>query len=187
MSIDVSLFHNRYRNLRTFEEGAPWPPTALQPYTEIPIYQGNRMHGTTDGFELSTKIRVTGRWTLSPGYALLRMNLKNDPGSLDTTTVPDTEGSSPRHQAQLRSALNVSRTLSWNVSAYFVDRLPAQQVASYTRLDSQFSWQPTAALALSLVGQNLLQDRHIESLEIHTSVNSSQVQRGAYAKISWKF
>ena len=187
MSIDVSLFHNRYRNLRTFEEGAPWPPTALQPYTEIPIYQGNRMHGTTDGFELSTKIRVTDRWTLSPGYALLRMNLKNDPGSLDTTTVPDTEGSSPRHQAQLRSALNVSRTLSWNISAYFVDRLPAQRVASYTRLDSQFSWQPTAALALSLVGQNLLQDRHIESLEIHTSVNSSQVQRGAYAKISWKF
>jgi iron complex outermembrane receptor protein len=187
VSIDVSLFYNRYRNLRTSEEGTPLPQTISQPYTEIPIYQGNRMHGSTEGFELSTKIRVTDQWTLSPGYALLRMDLKNDPGSLDTESVPDTEGSSPRHQAQLRSALNLSRTLSWNVSAYYVSRLPDQQVPSYTRLDSQFSWQPTAALALSLVGQNLLSARHIESLDTQTSVNSSLVQRGAYAKITWKF
>jgi iron complex outermembrane recepter protein len=187
VSIDVALFHNRYRNLRTFEEGAPLPRTMPQPYTEIPIYQGNRMRGSTEGLELSSKIRVTDQWTLSPGYALLRMNLQNDPGSLDTQTVPDTEGSSPRHQAQLRSALILSRTLAWNVAAYFVDRLPAQRVASYTRLDSNFTWQPTAALALSLVGQNLLRDRHVESLEIHTSVNSSQMQRSAYAKITWKF
>jgi iron complex outermembrane recepter protein len=187
VSIDVSLFHNRYRNLRSFEEGAPWPPTALQPYTEIPIYQGNRVHGSTDGLELSTKIRVTDQWTLSPGYALLRMDLHNDPGSPDTSTVPDTEGSSPRHQAQLRSALNLSRSLSWNVAAYFVDRLPAQQVPSYTRLDTQLNWQPTPAIALSLVGQNLLRDRHVESMEILTSVNSSQMQRSAYVKITWKF
>ena len=187
MSIDVSLFHNRYRNLRSFEEGAPWPPTALRPYTEIPIYQGNRVHGSTDGLELSSKIRVTDRWTLSPGYALLRMNLHDDPGSLDTASVPDTEGSSPRHQAQLRSALNLSRALSWNVAAYFVDRLPAQQVPSYTRLDTQLSWQPTSAIALSLVGQNLLRDRHAEFTEILNSVNSSQMRRSVYAKITWKF
>jgi iron complex outermembrane receptor protein len=187
VSIDVSLFYNRYRNLRTSEEGAPLPQTIPQPYTEIPINEGNRMHGSTQGLELSTKIRVTDQWTLSPGYALLRMDLKNDPGSLDTESVPDTEGSSPRHQAQLRSALNLSRTLSWNVAAYYVARLTDQQVPSYTRLDSQFSWQPTPALALSLVGQNLLRDRHVESLDIQTSVNSSLLQRAAYAKISWKF
>jgi iron complex outermembrane receptor protein len=187
VSIDVSLFHNSYRNLRSFEQGAPLPQTIPQPFTEIPIFQGNHVHGSTDGLELSTKIRVTDQWTLSPGYALLRMNLHNDPGSPDTSTVPDTEGSSPRHQAQLRSALNVSRTLSWNVAAYFVDRLPAQQVPSYTRLDTQLNWQPAPAIALSLVGQNLLRDRHVESMEILTSVNSSQVQRGAYAKVSWKF
>jgi iron complex outermembrane receptor protein len=187
VSIDVSLFHNRYRNLRSFEQGAPLPQTIPQPYTEIPIFQGNHVHGSTDGVELSTKIRVTDQWTLSPGYALLNINLHNDPGSPDVSTVPDTEGSSPHHQAQLRSALNLSRTLSWNVAAYFVGRLPAQQVPSYTRLDTQLSWQPTPAIALSLVGQNLLRDRHVESMEILTSVNSSQVQRGAYAKISWKF
>jgi iron complex outermembrane recepter protein len=187
VSIDLTAFHNRYRNLRSIEPGAPHVETGPEPFTELRLYQGNRVHGSTDGLELSTKIRVTDRWTLSPGYALLRMNLHIDAGSQDVTTVAATEGSSPRHQAQLRSALNVSRTLSWNVAAYYVGRLPAQQLPSYTRLDTQFSWQPTAALALSLVGQNLLRERHTESLDPLAGVNSSQLQRGAYAKISWKF
>jgi iron complex outermembrane recepter protein len=187
LSIDLSLFHNRYRNLRSFEQGAPLLQSNPQPYTEIPIYQGNRVNGTTDGLELSTKLRITDQWTLSPGYALLRMDLHNDPGSVDMTTVADVEGSSPRNQAQLRSALDISRVLSWNVAAYFVDRLPAQQVSSYTRLDTELSWQPQPALALRLVGQNLLRDRHVESIDIQTSVNSSQLQRSVYAKISWKF
>ena len=187
MSIDLTAFHNRYRNLRSIEPGAPQPEAGPNPFMDFPLNQGNRVHGSTDGLELSTKIRVSDRWTLSPGYALLRMNLHNDPGSLDTTTIPDNEGSSPRHQAQLRSALNLSRTLSWNMAAYFVDRLPAQQLPSYTRLDSQFSWQPADTVALSLVGQNLLRDRHVESQDIQTSVNSSQMQRAVYAKISWKF
>lgn len=187
MSIDLTAFHNRYRNLRSIEPGAPHPETSPEPFTDIPLNQGNRVHGSTDGLELSTKIRVSDRWILSPGYALLRMNLHTDPGSQDVTTVANTEGSSPRHQAQLRSALNLSRTLSWNVAAYYVGRLPAQQLPSYTRVDTQFSWQPTDAMALSLVGQNLLRDRHVESLDPRAGVNSSQVQRGAYAKISWKF
>jgi hypothetical protein len=42
-------------------------------------------------------------------------------------------------------------------------------------------------LTVSLAGQNLLHDRHTESLDIGTSVNSSQVQRIAYAMVSWKF
>jgi iron complex outermembrane receptor protein len=187
MSIDLTAFHNRYRNLRSIEPGAPHPETSPEPFTDIPLNQGNRVHGSTDGLELSTKIRVSDRWILSPGYALLRMNLHTDPGSQDVTTVANTEGSSPRHQAQLRSALNLSRALSWNVAAYYVGRLPAQQLPSYTRVDTQFSWQPTDAMALSLVGQNLLRDRHVESLDPRAGVNSSQVQRGAYAKISWKF
>jgi iron complex outermembrane receptor protein len=187
VSIDLTAFHNRYRNLRSIEPGAPHLETSSEPFTEIRLFQGNRVHGSTDGLELSTKIRVSDRWTLSPGYALLRMNLHIDAGSQDVTTVAATEGSSPRHQAQLRSALNLSRTLLWNVAAYYVDRLSAQQLPSYTRVDTQFSWQPTDAMALSLVGQNLLRDRHVESLDPLAGVNSSQVQRGVYAKISWKF
>jgi iron complex outermembrane receptor protein len=187
VSIDLTVFRNQYRNLRSFEDGVPKTQYDPVQHTEFPIYQGNRVHGSTEGLELSTKIRATDQWTLSPGYAFLRMNLHNDPGSFDVITVPNVEGSNPRHQAQLRSAINISHTLSWNMAAYFVDRLPAQHVPSYTRVDTGLSWQPRDAMVLSLVGQNLLRDRHVESIDILTSVNSSQVQRSIYAKISWKF
>ncbi len=187
VSIDMTAFHNQYRNLRSFEQGATLPQTSPVPYTEIPIYQGNRVHGSTEGLELSTKIRAADRWTLSPGYALLRMNLRNDAGSRDDTTVPNVEGSSPRHQAQLRSALDVSHAVTWNVAAYYVDRLPAQQVSSYVRIDTNLTWQPTDTLMVSVVGQNLLRDQHVESLDIQTSVNSSQLERSVYAKLTWKF
>jgi hypothetical protein len=38
-----------------------------------------------------------------------------------------------------------------------------------------------------VVGQNLLRDRHLESLDQLTLVNSSLIRRSAYAKITWRF
>ncbi len=131
--------------------------------------------------------KVNDRWTLSPGYALLQMHLHTDPTSQDTTSVTDTEGSSPRHQAQLRSHLNLPGRFVWDASGYFVERLPAQAVPSYTRIDTQLSRQLGERLEFSLVGQNLLQDHHLESNDMLTSVNPTQVKRSAYAKITWRF
>jgi iron complex outermembrane receptor protein len=68
-----------------------------------------------------------------------------------------------------------------------VDGLPAQQLPSYTRLDTRLSWRPAERVELSLVGQNLLKERHVESNDIGTSVTASQVRRSAYAKVSWRF
>jgi iron complex outermembrane receptor protein len=185
VSLDAAVFFNKYRNLRSLEQGPP--RTTSMPYTEIPLYQGNRVHGSTQGLELGAKLRLSDRWTVSPGYAFLRMNLDTDPDAVDFTTVSNVEDSSPRHQMQLRSAFNVSRVVSWNVAAYFVSGLPAQGLPSYTVIDMQLNWQLMNGLSVSVAGQNLLHDRHTESLDTGTSVNSSQVQRTAYAKISWKY
>jgi iron complex outermembrane receptor protein len=115
------------------------------------------------------------------------MHLHTDPTSLDTTSVLDAEGSNPGHQAQLRSHLELSSSLTWDTNAYFVGRLPAQFVASYTRLDSQLTWRLMESVSLSVVGQNLLQDHHVEFNDTAQSVNSSQVKRSVYAKFTWRF
>jgi hypothetical protein len=60
-------------------------------------------------------------------------------------------------------------------------------VASHTRLDTQLTWRPAESWALSLVGQNLLRDHHLEFNDELQSVNSSQVKRSAYAKFTWHF
>ena len=187
VSVDLSMFYNRYRELRTLEPGAPFLETGPVPHLDIPLVFSNQMHGTTEGLELSAHFKVTDRWTLSPGYALLHMSLVTEPGSQDTITVANTEGSNPRHQAQLRSSVNLPHGFAWDTNIYFVDRLPAQQVPSYTRLDMRFSWRPVERLELSVVGQNLLQDLHVESNDLLTSVEPTQVQRSVYAKLTWTY
>jgi iron complex outermembrane receptor protein len=65
--------------------------------------------------------------------------------------------------------------------------LPAHLIASYTRFDTQFTWRLAERLELSIVGQNLLSDHHTEFNDQFQSVNSSQVKRSAFAKITWQF
>jgi iron complex outermembrane receptor protein len=153
----------------------------------MPITFGNLMHGDTEGGELSANLKLTDHWTLSPGYAFLEMHLHTEPSSQDTTSVAEYQGSSPQHQAQLRSHVDLSHGLSWDASAYFVSELPIQGVASYTRIDTQLSWKLGERADISLVGQNLLQNDHLESMDAVTLVNSSLIKRNAYAKFTWRF
>ena len=145
------------------------------------------MRGTTQGIEAAMNWKITDRWTLSPGYSLLLVH--THPNSTETRAVTDTEGSDPRHQAQIRSHVEMSHNLGWDTSVYFVDRLPLppQPLSSYTRLDTQLTWRFGERMEVNLVGQNLLQDHHTESNFAATSVNVSQVKRSAYAKITWRF
>jgi iron complex outermembrane receptor protein len=187
-SMDVAGFINKYTDLSTIEPLSPFLDTDTVPAVTIePTTFANKMHGTTGGVEVSLNWKITDRWTINPGYSLLVMRLHTDATSLDTASVAGEEGSSPAEQAQLRSRLDLSRDLTWNVNAYFVGALPAQFVPAYTRLDSQLTWRPEERLELSLVGQNLLSDHHWEFDYNLQSVNSTEVKRSVFAKVTWKF
>jgi iron complex outermembrane receptor protein len=188
LSIDFAAFFSTYSNLQSADALPPFiEPGSVPPLLLLPMSFGNDLHGTTDGFEAAVNWKATQRWTLSPGYSLLQMHLHGDPNGDDTATVVDAEGSIPRHQAQLRSHLELWRGFAWDANAYFVGRLPAQAVASYTRLDTQLTWRLRESVGLSLAGQNLLRDHHVEFNDTFQSVNSSQVKRSAYAKLTLRF
>jgi iron complex outermembrane receptor protein len=186
LSIDATVFLNTYHDLQSVEP----QPSFFEPNPGLLVHPetfANKLHGTTDGIEASVNWKITDHWTLSPGYSFLQMHLHTDPGSQDTITVADTEGTSPHHQAQLRSHVELPRGFEWDTSVYFVDRLPAPSIASHTRLDAQLSWRIAERMELSLVGQNLLQDHHAEFNDQLQSVNSSEVKRSAYIKFAWRF
>jgi len=65
----------------------------------IPSTFANLGYGETHGLELFGNWKVSGRWTLSPGYSFLTMHLHHSLSSNDLTTGPSTQGSSPNHQA----------------------------------------------------------------------------------------
>jgi iron complex outermembrane receptor protein len=187
-SVDLTAFYNHYGELQSIEEGAPFLETDPSPlHLVFPLYLSNMLFGETHGLEAAVKWKAGSRWTLSPGYSFLAMHLHRNPASTDPTSVVSDEGSSPTHEAQLRSQLDLPGRWQWDASAYFVDRLPFQGVPSYTRLDTGLTWKAREHFSVSLVGQNLLRDHHIEFNGLDQVVLSSLVKRSAYAKFVWKF
>ena len=187
VSLDSTIFFNHYGDLVSVEPGSPLFDADPTPHLAVLSRFANLLYGETHGFETFVEWKVTRRWTLSPGYSFLTMHLHREASSNDLITAPGTEGSIPNHQAQLRSRLNLHRHWQWNTEAYFVGPLPALAVPSYTRLDSNITWQAGERFSISLVGQNLLRDRHLEYTGPDSSVQSDLIKRSAYAKVAWRF
>jgi iron complex outermembrane receptor protein len=106
---------------------------------------------------------------------------------MDVSTGPETEGGIPNQQAQLRSNVNLPWHLEWTTSAYFVGRLAAPKIASYTRLDVNLVYHLSEKMWLGVVGQNLLQDLHQEYAGSVLTVTPSLVRRSGYARLTWRF
>ena len=194
ISIDLAAYYNDYDSLQTTEPGPlffePTPPPA---HFVEPIMNENLMHGETRGLEIAGNWKVTERWTLSPGYAFEQIHMHSDPSSRDANTPLLLEHGSPRNSAKIRSLFDFRRGLGWDTSVYFADRLgnqgfPATAVVpSYTRLDTGLTWKIRDGFSVSAVGQNLLQDHHVEYLGSLGSVQSSAIKRGGYVKFVWTF
>ena len=188
ISLDTSTFFNRYHNLASVEHGAPvLQVTSQSALIVIPATLGNLQYGEEHGLEIAFNWKAANRWTLSPAYSFLEPHFHPSPLSNDTTTAAMTEGTSPRHQAQLRSHFDLPSRWGWNVSAYFVGRLAAQQLPSYTRVDSNLIWQAGEGVSFIVAGQNLLRNEHLEYTGSTSLVASTVVKRSAYAKITWQF
>ncbi|MFZ0803681.1 MAG: TonB-dependent receptor [Terriglobales bacterium] len=188
LSMDVATYYSDYDHQETTEPATPFFETSpAPPHLVMPETYQNLMHGEAHGFEMAVNWKATVRWTLSPGYAFEQIHMHLDPTSKDTGSVLDAEGNSPVHSAQLRSHLDLRRSLSWDASAYFVDRLRSGEVPSYTRLDTGLTWRWTEHLACSVVGQNLVKDRHLEFVDDTGSVISTLIKRSGYAKFTWQF
>jgi iron complex outermembrane receptor protein len=124
LSMDFATYYSDYDNLGTNEPAAPFfetPPSP--PHLVLPFTFQNLMHGEAQGLEMAANWKLTDRWMLSPGYAFEQVHLHVDATSKDLGSVPQEEGSSPVHSAQLRSHLNLPHGIGWDASAYFVDRL----------------------------------------------------------------
>jgi iron complex outermembrane receptor protein len=188
LSLEASAFFNQYRDLTSEQSGPPVPEADPPPeHLLMPTYLGSQLRGEAHGLEAFANVRLATRWTLSPGYTFLTAHLHANAGSTDLTTGPETEGGSPEQQAELRSQVNLPRHWEWTTSAYFVGRLIAPHIPSYTRLDTNLAWQLSEKLSLSLVGQNLLENLHQEYAGPDLTVLPSLVRRSAYARLTWRY
>jgi iron complex outermembrane recepter protein len=194
ISLDVAAYYNDYNHLTTTEpdgsffESVPAPPH----YVQLSTYE-NLLYGETHGFEILAHAKVTRWWKITPGFAYSGQHLHTRPESQDTQTVAFMEGNSPDELAEVRSEMELSRSLRWEANAYYTGPLTNQGPASdvripgYVRLDTGLNWSPWERVTLSVFGQNLLKQQHLEFDDVFGSMQSGQIRRSAYAKVAWRF
>jgi iron complex outermembrane receptor protein len=162
-SLDFAVFYNKYGHLLSLEPRAPFTEVDNGiPLLIYPSLNGNGVKGTTAGFEITPDWKPKSWWRMEGSYSWLKMDMKTSPGSLDTTTVGQIEGSSPQHQARIRSYFDLSRNLELSATWRYVSALPYYLVAGYQTGDARIAWRPVARVEFAVTGQNLLQPHHAE-------------------------
>jgi iron complex outermembrane receptor protein len=180
LGVSVATFYSHYHGLRSLEETNP--PQAF------PIVIGNGQDGEAYGAELTGDYRATDRWTLRAGYTELRVHIWAVPGSTDRSSGSG-ESHDPERQFTVASSLTLPAALRLDGVLRYVGELANQQVPAYTELNARLTWQPTTALGLSLVGQNLLHDHHAEFGALGTAAVPTrwEIRRGVFGSVTWQF
>jgi iron complex outermembrane receptor protein len=173
---DVAVFVNRYDSLRSQElRFVPTPRVFLE----------NRLNARTGGIELAGTAQINGRWRVHGSYAWLTKSLSFDEGSTDPTGGRF-EANDPSHLASLRSQLDLPGGLELDAFLRAASRRPTTTPAfipAYAELDLRLGWHLRPDWELSLVGQNLLHDRHQEF--VFTPI--IEFRRSAFLRSIWSF
>ncbi|MBP8072604.1 MAG: TonB-dependent receptor [Brevundimonas sp.] len=150
-SFSISAFYNVYDDLRT---------TSLNPATFLPLSFTNGGAGESWGVEAWGSYDVTDRWRISGGLSTLEKDFAAPPTVLDISGLASV-GDDPGYQLLLRSQSQLSDAVELDVRLRAVDRLAT--VDSYVEADARLGWRLTDRLELSLTGQNLLEERRVET------------------------
>jgi len=126
---------------------------------------------------------VTDRWRLRGGYTYFDKDMIVKAGRVDVTDGAG-EGNDPQNQFVLQSTLDLPYNVQFDCVARYVDTLPEPNVPSYFTFDLRVAWRPRKNLELSIVGQNLWENRHPE---FGPAATRQEIPRSVYGRITWWF
>lgn len=173
-SLSVSVFYNTYDDLRVLE------------LLDATTYRfSNRMHGTTYGLEAWGDYSPRDWWRLSSGFSYLHKDLKLDPGA-SNSGLDQHRGNDPDYQVSLRSSMDITPAIEWDIGIRFVDNLTAPALRGYAALDTRIGWDVTPDVEVSLAGFNLLDDDGGHG-ETRTDSVRRDIPRSVYAGLRMRF
>ena len=182
VSIDFTAFYNHYDNLRV----ASTQSTSLSSgIIESHILMTNEGSLQTYGFEVATIWQMLDYWQWDANYSLLKTDF-NDALGISNIAV------SPQQRVSLRSIVSPTKDIDLDIILRYVDKNIAvgffgkETIKAYISMDVRVGWRPVKGIELSLVGQNLLAQHHQEYRE-ESFTQPTEIDRGMYGKISWRF
>jgi iron complex outermembrane receptor protein len=175
LAVSVATFYSRYYGLRSVEQ--------VKPPARAPLIFGNGQDGESYGAEVTADYWLTHAWRMRAGYTELRVHIWAKRGSTDMTGGSG-ESQTPNRQFFLHSSLDLPAHLRLDGGFRAIGDIANAQVPAYAELNANLTWQPTASVGLSVVGQNLLHDRHAE---FQVPLQRREIARSVYGSVEWRF
>jgi iron complex outermembrane receptor protein len=184
ISTSVSGYYNDYQDLRS---------TGINPVTLFPFTFQNNLEGYTYGAELSLDFQIFDWWRLHGGYDWLKEDIHVKPGQTDINNALN-ETADPENQFQIRSSMNLPKDIQLDTALRWVDAFqynssvagtPAS-VPSYFEFDARLAWRLNKHWEFSIVGQNLLHDRHLEYVS-PSPAPEEEIGRSVYGKVAFNW
>ena len=164
-TLALSTFYNIYNDLYSVE--------ALPNTLTYQIQNGTQ--GDSRGVELRARFAVNQWWRILGGYTYFYKNLENKPGHIyDFRDL----GNDAENQLLVHSIIDLPLNFQLDITARYIDTLPKPYIADYFTYDARIAWAHKQ-FEVSVVGQNLWEDRHREFL--------TQIPRSFYGKITGRF
>jgi iron complex outermembrane receptor protein len=168
---DLAAYFNRYDNLVGVTPVLPIVPEIVS----------NVAKGDTYGFELVVTYAVNDDWRLRGCYSFLVEDLDFPPNTAPFLYTP---GLNPRNQSFFHSAWDLTDATTLDMIWRYVDYLPGGPVPRYLVMDVRLAWEPREGFEVAVVGQNLLDNHH---LEFARAAGVTEVQSGVYGMLSWRY
>lgn len=178
VTLDLAGYFNKYDDLRNltfydrFNENG---------YSVTRYLVDDEASGYTYGGEFEAKIQITDRLRVDTGYSYLQMVLYGGGHALNTVESQETQ--SPAHQFFVRPSLDLPFNIQLDTPLRYVDALKSSHVPAYFEMDVRLAWRPIPRLELSVVGQNLFHNHHLE----FSSGPRPEIQRSVYGKAAVDF
>jgi len=150
-SFSINAFYNVYDDLRT---------VSATPVTFLPLNLTNEGEAETWGVEAWGSYDVSAAWRLSAGVSTLTKTYDATPTLEDLSGLVSI-GDDPDYQVLVRSQHDLTDALELDLRVRAVDDLSS--VDGYVEADVRLGWRMTDQLELSLTGQNLIEDRRVET------------------------
>jgi iron complex outermembrane receptor protein len=170
LSYSIALFHHEHARLRS-----------VAPTVQGPQFQ-NGIEGRTRGLEAWSRWRALPNWRVATGVVLQRQTLRVRAGEIDAGGM-QALGNDPRHWWSLRSSLDVTPRLAWDVSLRRVGARPQPHVGAYTALDTRLAWSALPTLEVALALHNLADPGHAEW---GLAASRVELQRSAQLQLNWR-
>jgi iron complex outermembrane receptor protein len=184
LSLDFALFFHHYDELQEVNSGPAVPAFDGSGGLNQTFIFTNNGEADLFGGEALANWAVSKRWHLQGWYSYINTP---DPFTLSDPRALSIERATPANQAELRSLFDISRDWQLDGTLRYVDNMPGVPVPRYLELNLRLGWKITPCLDLSVVGTDLLHRSHIEGVDTKFSTMPSEVERGVYGKLTWRY